>query len=142
MSVKTFPMPDFSEFTTTKLASRPIETAPDGSALRALLGVAGGTMAHFEIAAGETSRAVAHRTVDEIWFVVSGSGELWLQQASRQEVVALEPGVCAALPRGTRFQFRASEAEAVAIVAVTIPRWPGDFEAELVDGPWSPSEQA
>lgn len=142
MSVKTFPMPDFSEFTTTKLASRPSETASDGSALRPLLGVAGGTMAHFEIAAGETSRAVAHRTVDELWFVVSGSGELWLQQASRQEVVALEPGVCAALPRGTRFQFRASEAEAVAIVAVTIPRWPGDVEAELVDGPWSPSEQA
>jgi len=110
-------MPDFSKFTTTKRASRPTETAPDGAALRPLLGVAGGTMAHFELAAGETSRAVAHRTVDEIWYVVSGSS----------------------LPRGTRFQFRASEAQAIAIVAVTIPRWPGNFEAELVDGPWSPS---
>lgn len=132
-------MPDFSKFTTTKRASRPTETAPDGAALRPLLGVAGGTMAHFELAAGETSRAVAHPTVDEIWYVVSGSGNLWLKQGSREEVVALEPGVCASLPRGTRFQFRASEAQAIAIVAVTIPRWPGNFEAELVDGPWSPS---
>lgn len=135
-------MADFDEFATAKLRSSPTEIAPDGSALRALLGVAGGTMAHFELAAGETSRAAAHRTVDELWFVVSGCGELWLQQASREEVIALEPGVCASLPRGTRFQFRASEAEAVAIVAVTMPRWPGDFEAELVDGPWSPSERA
>lgn len=134
-------MADFGEFTTTKLASRPTETAPDGSALRPLLGVAGGTMAHFELAAGKTSRAVAHRTVDELWFVVSGSGELWLQQGSREEVIVLKPGVCAALPRGTRFQFRASETGAVAIVAVTIPRWPGDSEAELADGPWSPSER-
>jgi len=133
-------MPDFSEFTTTKLGSRPSETAPDGSAIRPLLGVAGGTMAHFELAAGETSRAVAHRTVDELWYVVSGSGELWLKQGSREQVVALQPGVCAALPRGTRFQFRAWKAGAVAIVAATIPRWPGAFEAESVDGPWSPSD--
>lgn len=135
-------MAKFANFTTTTLGSIPTETAPDGSALRPLLGVAGGTMAHFELAAGATSRAVAHRTVDELWFVVSGSGELWLKQGPREDIVALEPGVCASLPRGTRFQFRASEAEAVVIVAITIPRWPGHLEAELVDGPWSPSEQA
>lgn len=134
-------MPNFGEFNTTKLGLNPIETAPDGSTLRRLLGVAGGTMAHFELSAGETSRAIAHRTVDELWFVVSGSGQLWLKQGTRQEVIALAPGVCASLPRGTRFQFRASEAEAVAIVAVTIPRWPGSFEAEPVDGRWPRSEQ-
>ena len=133
-------MADFGEFATAKLRSLPTETAPDGSALRPLLGVTGGTMAHFELAAGATSRAVAHRTVDEMWFVVSGAGELWLKQESRQEIVALEPGVCASLPRGTYFQFRASQGGTLAIVAVTIPRWPGDSEAELVDGPWSPSE--
>ena len=135
-------MADFGEFATAKLSSLPTETAPDCSALRPLLGVAGATMAHFEVVAGATSRAVAHRTVDEMWFVVSGAGELWLKQGSRQEIVALEPGVCASLPRGTRFQFRASQGGTLAIVAVTIPRWPGDSEAELVDGPWSPSEPA
>jgi mannose-6-phosphate isomerase-like protein (cupin superfamily) len=96
-------------------------------------------MAHFELAPGETSRAIAHRTVEEIWLVVSGRGELWRRQVTRAEVVALEPGVCVSLPRGTHFQFRASAPDAVTMVAVTIPRWPGDGETELVRGPWESS---
>lgn len=130
-------MPHLSEFMTTKLPPRPSEFAPDGSAVRPLLAVAGGTMAHFELSAGETSRAVAHRTVEELWFVLSGRGELWRKRGTQEEVVVLEPGVCATLPQGTRFQFRASFAEAVEIVAVTIPRWPGNEEAEFVRGPWA-----
>ena len=128
-----------SEFATTKLAQCQSELAPDGSAARPLLALTGGTMALFRLAAGETSRAVAHRTVEELWFVLSGRGELWRKQGTREEVVVLEAGVCATLPRGTQFQFRASDDEAVEIVAVTIPRWPGDHEAALVRGPWPSS---
>ena len=135
-------MPDISEFTTTSLSPRPSEIAPDGSAVRPLLGLRGGTMAHFELPAGATSRAVTHRTVEELWFVLSGRGELWRKSGAREEVVVLEPGVCASLPRGTHFQFRALHAEPVAIISVTIPRWPGDEEAEFVRGPWSSSPQA
>ena len=132
-------MPRFSEFATVHLPEQPTELAPDGAAVRVLIGVAGGTMAHFELPAGETSRAVRHRTVEEIWFVLSGRGELWRRQAARAEVVALEPRVCVTLPRETHFQFRASGTESLAIVAVTIPRWPGDGEAEEVEGPWMPT---
>jgi mannose-6-phosphate isomerase-like protein (cupin superfamily) len=129
-------MPNIREFATTRLPARPSEMAPDGSAVRLLLGLAGGTMAHFELPAGQTSRAVTHRSVDEIWFVLSGSGELWRKQAAREEVAPLYPGVCVTLPHGTDFQFRASPTEAVTIVAVTIPRWPGDGEASFVPGRW------
>ena len=129
-------MPGFGEFATTRLPGFPTELAPDGAAVRVLLGVAGGTMAHFEMAPGDTSRAVRHRTVEEIWFVLSGRGELWRKQAEREEVVVLEPDVCVTLPRETDFQFRASSAQSLAIVAVTVPRWPGNEEAVVVEGPW------
>jgi mannose-6-phosphate isomerase-like protein (cupin superfamily) len=123
-------------FATTRLPAGVTEIAPDGSAVRVLLGVSGGTMAHFELSAGKTSLAVAHRTVEEIWFVVTGRGELWRKDDAREEVVALEPGVCVTLPPGTHFQFRASPTEGVGIVAATIPRWPGGDEAERVPGRW------
>jgi mannose-6-phosphate isomerase-like protein (cupin superfamily) len=132
-------MPTIGAFATTRLPAQANEIAPDGSAVRILLGLAGGTMAHFELRAGETSRPVMHRTVDEAWFVLSGRGELWRKQMLREEVVALEPGVCVTLPQGTHFQFRATPTEAVRLVAVTIPRWPGEGEVEFVQGPWSPS---
>lgn len=127
---------DLGAFATRRIPVEPTEVAPDGSAVRVLLGVKGGTMAHFELPAGAVSRAVRHRSVEEVWLVLSGRGELWRKQDAREEVVTLEPGVCITLPRGTHFQFRAAAGEALTVVAATMPRWPGDHEAEPVPGPW------
>ncbi len=132
-------MTSFSEFATMRIPTQPTEVAPDGSAARVLLGLPGGTMTHFELPAGATSRAVRHRTVEEVWLVLSGSGELWRKRGVREEIVELEPGVCVSLPLGTHFQFRASIDAALTFVAATIPRWPGDEEAELVAGLWRSS---
>ena len=63
--------------------------APDGSDVRILLRLGGGSMAHFELAAGRTSGAVAHRTVDEIWYVLRGSGQMWRRQDDGEETVEL-----------------------------------------------------
>jgi mannose-6-phosphate isomerase-like protein (cupin superfamily) len=125
-----------SAFATSSLPTEPTVVAPDGSDVRILLALASGSMAHFELKAGATSRAVAHRTVEEIWFVVSGGGEMWRRQGEREEVVALAPGVCLTIPIGTHFQFRASNMESMAAVGVTMPPWPGDEEAAWVSGPW------
>jgi len=46
-------------------------------------------MAHFELAAGRVSRAVAHHTVEEIWYILSGRGRMWRRQGDRQETVPL-----------------------------------------------------
>lgn len=73
-----------------------------------------------------------------IWFVVSGRGEMWRKEGKREEIVVLEPGVCVTIPLGTHFQFRASASESVAVIAVTMPPWPGDEEALRVTGPWTP----
>ena len=114
--------------------------APDGCEVRALLGLRAGGMAHFSLPAGAVSRAIAHRTVEEIWYVVAGSGLMWRRQGEREEITALEPGLCVTLPVGTHFQFRAAADEALAAVGVTMPPWPGDHEAYRVPGPWPASD--
>ena len=53
-------------FDTKRLPARRDLVAADGSDVRVLLSLSGGSTAHFELAAGQTSKAVAHRTVDEI----------------------------------------------------------------------------
>lgn len=126
-------------FASQRLPADPTVTAPDGSAVRVLLGLAGGGMAHFELAPGQVARAVRHRSVEEIWYVLAGGGQMWRCQDGREETVTLEPGLCLTIPRGTRFQFRAAVGEAVSAVAITMPPWPGEGEAEFVDGPWEPT---
>lgn len=123
-------------FATKALPADPDVVAPDGSDVRVLLRTGLGSMAHFELAAGRASAPIRHRTVDEIWFVLSGAGEMWRRQDDHEEVVALEPGVCVSIPAGTHFQFRASELGALAAVGVAMPPWPGDNEAIPVPGKW------
>jgi mannose-6-phosphate isomerase-like protein (cupin superfamily) len=126
-------------FATRFLPAERDVAAPDGSDVRILLGLAGGGMAHFALAPGAVSTAVAHRTVEEIWYVLSGRGEMWRAQDGREEVTALAPGLCLTIPLGTRFQFRSLGAEPLAAVAITMPPWPGDGEAYVVPGPWTPT---
>jgi mannose-6-phosphate isomerase-like protein (cupin superfamily) len=128
-------------FETARLPARPDAVAPDSSDVRVLLRLPRGSMAHFELAAGRTSRAVAHRTVDEIWYVASGQGEMWRRKEDQQQTVPVEPGTCLSIPAGTHFQFRATEEGPLAVVAVTMPPWPGEDEAYEVPGPW-PAQSA
>jgi len=94
-------------------------------------------MARFRLPPGTCSRAVVHRSVGELWLFTSGHGEIWRQDAAAEEITAVEPGTCISLPHGTRFQFRNLGDSPLEAVGVTMPPWPGDDEAELVQGPWS-----
>src|SRR5271163_594691 len=82
-------------------------TAPDGTAVRLLLRLAGGSLAHFELPAGAVSHAITHRTVEEIWFVVSGRGAIWRSQEGVERIETIGPGTALTIPLGTAFQFRA-----------------------------------
>jgi len=126
-------------FEIKRLPLRRDAVAPDGSDVRVLLQLAGGSMAHFELAPRRTSTAVTHRSVEEIWFVLSGRGEMWRRQGEREAIVTLEVGVCLTIPHGTHFQFRALGEAPLAAVGVTMPPWPGEGEAIVVTGPWTPS---
>ncbi len=125
-----------TEFATQHVPAGCDAVAPDQSDVRVLLQLTHGGMAHFELGPGRTSRAVAHRTVEEIWFFLSGHGEMWRRQNAREEVVAVQAGVCLTIPLGTHFQFRSLGDEPLAAVGVTMPPWPGEGEAYEVAGPW------
>ncbi len=113
--------------------------APDGSEIRLLTALSGGSMAHCTLPAGAVTLAVRHRTVEELWYVVGGRGEIWRRHGEREEVVELVPGVSASIPLGTHFQFRAAPDEALEVVLVTMPPWPGEDEAVRVPDHWPPT---
>lgn len=125
-------------FHTKQLSYHPDVTAPDGSHVRVLLALKGGSMAHFELAEGNISKAVIHRTVDEIWYVLEGLGVMWRKSDEQEETVRMEPGVSLTIPLGTRFQFRSLGPGPLRVVAITMPPWPGEDEAVFVEGIWKP----
>jgi mannose-6-phosphate isomerase-like protein (cupin superfamily) len=111
-------------------------TAPDGSEVRLLAATERGSRAHFRLPAGAVSRAVAHRTVDEVWYFLSGSGRMWRRNAGSVAAVPVAAGVSIAIPAGTAFQCRAAGDSPLEAVAVTMPPWPGMDEAIPVEGVW------
>lgn len=85
-------------------------------------------MAHLELPPGQVSKAVTHRTVEEIWFFLSGSGEMWRKQEGVEEIVSVESGVCLTIPLGTHFQFRSFGPAPLAAICVTMP--PGQVKTK------------
>jgi mannose-6-phosphate isomerase-like protein (cupin superfamily) len=135
------PSPEDNEasFQTKRLPVQPDAVAPDGSDVRVLPGVVGGGLAHFELGPNQTSVAVVHRTVEEIWYFLQGRGEMWRRLGERAEIVEVGTGVCITIPLGTEFQFRSFGYESLAAIGATTPPWPGSGEATLVDGCWEPT---
>ena len=119
-----------------KLGRDPDAVAPDGTAVRLLNALEGGSFAHFELPAGAVSHAVAHRTVEEIWYFVGGVGEVWRRRGETESIADVGPGVSLTIPLGTHFQFRAGPQTPLAFVAATMPPWPGETEAFRVEGRW------
>ena len=124
-------------FATQDVDGAAVVAAPDGSVVRPLVQTERGSMIQFTLAPGAVSRAVSHRTVDEVWYFLAGSGRMWRRTADRDEVVTIGPGVSISLPCGTAFQFRSDSAEPLQAVGVTMPPWPGDGEAYPVEGHWA-----
>ena len=126
-------------FTTMTLKAKPDAIAPDGSEVRLLPALKGGGMAHFELRPGQISTAVTHRTVEEIWFFLTGRGQMWRQQNGHSEIVEIHAGMSLTIPVGTCFQFRSYGYEPLAAIGITMPPWPGDDEAVISPGPWEPT---
>lgn len=123
-------------FATKQLADPYDVLAPDGSEIRLLVGTAGGSMAHGTLPPGQVSRAIVHRTVEEVWYVTEGRGQVWRRHGEREEVVDVGPGSALTIPVGAHFQFRTVGAEPLRFVMWTMPPWPGDEEAVRVEDYW------
>jgi mannose-6-phosphate isomerase-like protein (cupin superfamily) len=114
------------------LGAEPDAIAPDGSEIRLLLATGRTSVCHCTLPAGRTTLAVRHRTVEEIWFFLGGTGEVWRRDASGEEVLGVGPGT------SLEFQFRATGEKALTFVIATMPPWPGAEEAVRVADHWPP----
>lgn len=121
---------------TTMLPADVDVVAPDGCEVRILAQTSRGSMAHFTLGPGQISRAVAHRTVEEVWYFLSGRGRMWRRHGDEEVIVEAAPGMSLSIPLGTHFQLRNDGDQPLAAVAVTMPPWPGENEAYFVDGKW------
>lgn len=122
-----------------RIAIEPDAIAPDGSEVRMLCALERGGLATFLLPPKAVSRAIAHHTVDEVWYLLSGQGRIWRRLDDYDDVVEVGPGVSITIPVGTRFQFRCDSHEPLIAVGATMPAWPGPHEAYVVEGPWTPT---
>jgi mannose-6-phosphate isomerase-like protein (cupin superfamily) len=126
---------------TKSIGPRPDTIAPDGSEVYLGLECSCGGLAIFVLPAGKVSRAIRHRTIEEVWYFIEGEGELWRQSGEEEETCRVGPGVFLTIPTGTAFQFRAFEGAPLRFAIATMPPWPGGDEALPADGPWGATEE-
>ena len=111
--------------------------APDGSEIRLLLGTAqaaeGASLCEVTLDAGQRSRPVWHRSVEELWYVLKGSGSVWRSPPGSDPghtmPVAVGPGDALVIPPRWHFQFAAGP-HALTFLCFTCPPWPGADEAQ------------
>ena len=124
---------------TRPLPKTPDARSPAGAEIRYLMEGATGNMIHSTVPPGQVNRATVHATVSEFWHVLSGRGEIWRHDESGEEVAVLEPDVSIDISVGTDFQYRCTGPEPLRFLCISMPRWPGNAEATIVEGPWVPT---
>ena len=77
-----------------------------------------------------------HKSVEEIWYFISGQGRMWRKLGIQEETVGVSAGVSITIPTGAHFQFRSDSDKPLVAVGVTMPPWPGEEEARFVEGIW------
>lgn len=125
-------------YSTRLLPADPDLLVPDGSQIRVLPAPerGGASVVHCRLPAGAMTKAVAHRTVEEVWYVAGGQGEIWRALGAESDVTALTMGTSLTIPLGTRFQFRNTGSAPLDIIIDTLPPCPGEHEAERVPDFW------
>ena len=111
--------------------------APDGSQIRELVAVVQGSMVHCTLPRDAVSMAVVHATVDEVWYCLAGTGQVWRRCEGAESVLDVEAGIALTIECGTHFQFRNTGDEDLCFVIVTMPPWPGAEEARRVEDYWA-----
>ena len=113
--------------------------APDGSEIRLLVDERhlawGASMVEVLLPAGQVSRPVYHQTVEEIWYVLSGVGQVWRcppeePGPDKMPAILVAPGDALAIPTGWSFQFSAEASSELRFLCLTFPPWPGPDEAQ------------
>jgi mannose-6-phosphate isomerase-like protein (cupin superfamily) len=113
--------------------------SPAGAEIRFLMDGETGNMIHSTVPPGQVNRATVHATVSEFWHILSGEGQIWRQDGAGEEITALVAGASIDIPVGTAFQYRCTGSGSLQFLCVSMPPWPGDAEATIIEGPWEPT---
>ena len=124
-------------FASSQLPESPDAIAPDGSEIRLLHSLDAVSVAHCRLPAGAVTTPVRHRTVEEVWYILSGAGEVWRRRGKVEEVLAVAAGASLTIPLGADFQFRSIGEAPLDFIIATSPPWPGEHEAIVLEsGRW------
>lgn len=123
----------------TKLPALPDAKSPAGADIRHIMDGEMGNMIHSTVPPGQVNRGCRLKTVNEFWHVLEGQGRIWRSRDGVEDTVVLEAGVSIDIPVGTAFQYRCDGDAPLKFICISMPPWPGDDEAELLEGPWMPS---
>lgn len=123
-------------FVTRQLVPEIDAIAPDGSEIRLMAETARGSFVHCTLPPGSVSKAVRHRTIEEIWYFLSGDGEVWRALDGEEACVPVAAGTALSIPARAHFQFRNTGGGPLCFVIATMPPWPGDAEAVRVADHW------
>ena len=124
---------------TRAFPSSPDARSPAGAEIRYLIDGEMGNMIHSTVPAGQINRATVHASVSEFWHVLSGEGQIWRRDGTGEDTTVLSAGVSIDIPVGTAFQYRCTGVDPLQFLCITMPRWPGDNEATVIEGPWRPT---
>lgn len=125
-----------SKFETLDLPADYSYIAPDGSEIRLLPTMKGGGLCHVTLLPFAVSKAVSHKSVEEIWYFIQGKGQVWRKNGTKNEIVEVKSGTSITIPPQTSFQFKNTGNQPLIFLDVTMPPWPGPQEATEVKGRW------
>lgn len=115
----------------------PDATAPDGAEIRVLIdrpqGATRLSLAEASVKPGERTACVSHRTIEEIWYIVRGTGvfhRLSLD-GGEEQAVKVAPGDALLVPTGYRFWVENTGPTDLVFLCCDTPPWPGAGEARI-----------
>jgi mannose-6-phosphate isomerase-like protein (cupin superfamily) len=115
----------------------PDAIAPDGAEIRVLLdrlqGATRLSLAEALVKPGERTAYVSHRTSEDIWYIVRGTGRFHrlTPDGGAEQNAEVAPGDALLIPTGYRFWVENTGSDNLVFLCCGTPPWPGNDEAIL-----------
>lgn len=127
---------------TKELSRRYEKLAVDNTEIRTLFSTEAASVVHCTLPPRATSVATRNIGTNEIWYFITGQGELWRRQegTGEEETVRVGPGTALTMPANVGFEFRNCSEEPLTFLCVVMPPWPGEHVNVVIESPWQPSQ--
>jgi mannose-6-phosphate isomerase-like protein (cupin superfamily) len=129
------------EFARHVLADAPDAGSPGGGEeFRYILSSPRGDLTHAVCQAGAVAPTHELPALDEAYFVLAGTGEIWRRYQDREGITPLSPGRFVWMPAGCLFQYRANRGSSLVFLVAVIPSWRPELVHVVDGGPWTASD--